>query len=141
MTYTHDNVRRTYIHIKRALPNMFKYIDNPSIPNNTNSLESFFGHLKLKQKATICLGLIAQFGPVSGSQLVKMLELSGGWKARKDCKDRITGMDSEAGKVRNLENINYDIHTTPEGRVTKVEMEKKVKGKNVWVELKQLNNE
>ena len=46
MTYTHDNVRRTYIHIKRALPNMFKYIDNPSIPNNTNSLESFFGHLK-----------------------------------------------------------------------------------------------
>ena len=70
-----------------------------------------------------------------------MLELSGGWKARKDCKDRITGMESEAGKVRNLENINYDIHTTPEGRVTKVEMEKKAKGKNVWVELKQLNNE
>ena len=32
---------------------------------------------ELKQKATICLGLIAQFGPVSGSQLVKMLELSG----------------------------------------------------------------
>ena len=31
----------------------------------------------LKQKATICLGLIAQFGPISGSQLVKMLELSG----------------------------------------------------------------
>ena len=46
MTYTHDNVRRTYIYIKRALPNMFKYIDNPSIPNNTNSLEAFFGHLK-----------------------------------------------------------------------------------------------
>ena len=32
---------------------------------------------ELKQKATICLGLIAQFGPISGSQLVKMLELSG----------------------------------------------------------------
>ena len=32
---------------------------------------------ELKQKATICLGLIAQFGPVTGSQLVKMLELSG----------------------------------------------------------------
>ena len=32
---------------------------------------------ELKQKATICLGLIAQFGPVSGRQLVKMLELSG----------------------------------------------------------------
>ena len=32
---------------------------------------------ELKQKATICLGLIVQFGPVTGSQLVKMLELSG----------------------------------------------------------------
>ena len=37
--------------------------------------------------------------------------------------------------------VNYRIHTTPEGIVTKVEVEKKVKGKNVWVELKQLNNE
>ena len=100
-------------------------------------------------------------------------EMRGGWKSRKDCKDRIKGMESEAGKVRNLENIiydytgeevevreykinikkeqmarlvcyhpstdqmfNYRIHTTPEGRVTKVEMEKKAKGKNVWVELK-----
>ena len=100
-------------------------------------------------------------------------EMRGGWKSRKDCKDRIKGKESEAGKVRNLENIiydytgeevevreykinikkeqmaclvcyhpstdqkvNYRIHTTPEGRVTKVEMEKKAKGKNVWVELK-----
>ena len=100
-------------------------------------------------------------------------EMRGGWKSRKDCKDRIKGMESEAGKVRNLENIiydytgeevevreykinikkeqmaclvcyhpstdqkvNYRIHTTPEGRVTKVEMEKKAKGKNGWVELK-----
>ena len=99
-------------------------------------------------------------------------EMRGGWKSRKDCKDRIKGMESEAGKVRNLENIiydytgeevevreykinikkeqmarlvcyhpstdqkvNYRIHTTPEGGVTKVEMEKKAKGKNVWVEL------
>lgn len=46
MTYTHDNVRRTYVHLHRAIPNMFKYIDDPDIPNNTNSLESFFGHLK-----------------------------------------------------------------------------------------------
>ena len=35
-------------------------------------------------------------------------EMRVGWKARKDCKDRITGMDSEASKVRNLENIIYD---------------------------------
>ena len=46
MTYTHDNVRKSYIHIHRALPNMFKYIDEPDVPNNTNGLESFFGHLK-----------------------------------------------------------------------------------------------
>ena len=45
-TYTHDNVRRAYIHLHRAIPNMFKYIDEPDVPNNTNSLESFFGHLK-----------------------------------------------------------------------------------------------
>ncbi len=27
MTYTHDNIRRAYIHLHRAIPNMFKYID------------------------------------------------------------------------------------------------------------------
>ena len=31
--------------------------------------------------------------------------------------------------------INYRIYTTPEGIVTKVEMEKKLNGKKVWVEL------
>ena len=46
LTYTHDSVRRAYIHLHRALPNMFKYIDDPGAPNNTNGLESFFGHLK-----------------------------------------------------------------------------------------------
>lgn len=25
---------------------MFTFIDNPNIPNSTNALESFFGHLK-----------------------------------------------------------------------------------------------
>ena len=47
-----------------------------------------------------------------------------GWKARKDYKDRITRMESEAGKVWNLENIIY--------------FPVKGKGKNVWVELKLL---
>lgn len=46
LTYTHDNIRRAYIHLHRAIPNMFKYIDELEVPNNTNSLESFFGHLK-----------------------------------------------------------------------------------------------
>jgi len=45
--YTHKSVRRSFIHIKRALPNMFHYLDNQDIPKSTNGLESFFGHLKL----------------------------------------------------------------------------------------------
>lgn len=44
--YTHKMIRRSFIHIKRALPDMFPYLDNPSIPKTTNALESFFGHLK-----------------------------------------------------------------------------------------------
>ena len=44
--YTHKMVRRVFMTIKRALPNMFHYLDNPNIPKTTNSIESFFGHLK-----------------------------------------------------------------------------------------------
>ena len=44
--YTHKMIRRSFIHIKRAFPDMFRYLDNPSIPKTTNALESFFGHLK-----------------------------------------------------------------------------------------------
>ena len=44
--YTHKMVRRAYIHIKKALPDMFYYLDNPRIPKTTNALEAFFGHLK-----------------------------------------------------------------------------------------------
>ncbi len=44
--FTHRNVRKAFIHIKRALPDMFHYLDNPRIPKTTNGLESFFGHLK-----------------------------------------------------------------------------------------------
>ena len=44
--YTHKSVRKAFIHIKRALPNMFHYLDNADIPKSTNALESFFGHLK-----------------------------------------------------------------------------------------------
>ena len=106
------------------------------------------------------------------------VEMRSGWKSRKDCKDRIKGMESEADRIKDIEKIladyteeelevrkykisikaeqmarlvcyhpstdqivNYRIHTTTEGIVTKVEVEKKVKGKNVWVELKQVSNE
>ena len=44
--FTHKSVRKAFIHIKRALPDMFHYLDNPRIPKTTNGLESFFGHLK-----------------------------------------------------------------------------------------------
>ena len=106
------------------------------------------------------------------------VEMQNSWKAMKDCKDRIEGMESEADRVKGLEDIlsgyteeelevrkykisinadqmarlvcyhpstdqmvNYRIHTTPEGIVTKVEIEKKIKGKNVWGELKGLSSE
>lgn len=44
--YKHKMVRRSFVVIKRALPNMFHYLNNPRIPKSTNGLESFFGHLK-----------------------------------------------------------------------------------------------
>jgi hypothetical protein len=44
--YKHKMVRRSFIVIKRALPDMFHYLDNQRIPKSTNGLESFFGHLK-----------------------------------------------------------------------------------------------
>jgi hypothetical protein len=53
--YTHKSVRKAFIHIKRALPDMFQYLDNPRIPKTTNGLESFFGHLK--QNVSIHRGL------------------------------------------------------------------------------------
>jgi len=39
-------VRRSFVHIRRALPDLFHYLDNPDIPKSTNALESFFGHIK-----------------------------------------------------------------------------------------------
>ncbi|MEG0789187.1 MAG: transposase, partial [Alistipes sp.] len=44
--FTHKMVRKSFVHIRRALPDMFHYLDNPAIPKHTNSLESCFGHLK-----------------------------------------------------------------------------------------------
>ena len=106
------------------------------------------------------------------------VEMREGWKSRKDCEDRIKGMESEADRIKDIEKIladyteeelevrkykisikaeqmvrlvcyhpstdqmvNYRIYTTPDGIVTKVEVEKKVKGKSVWMELKELSSE
>lgn len=44
--YKHKMVRRSFTVMRRALPDMFHYLDNEKIPKSTNGLESFFGHLK-----------------------------------------------------------------------------------------------
>jgi len=44
--YKHKMLRRSFTVIRRALPDMFHYLDNDRIPKSTNGLESFFGHLK-----------------------------------------------------------------------------------------------
>jgi hypothetical protein len=44
--YKHKMLRRSFTVIRRALPDMFYYLDHPQIPKSTNGLESFFGHLK-----------------------------------------------------------------------------------------------
>lgn len=44
--YTHKLLRRSYSTIRRALPNMFHYLNNPKIPSTNNGLEGFFSHLK-----------------------------------------------------------------------------------------------
>ncbi len=44
--YTHKLLRRSYLTIKRALPNMFHYLHQPQIPHTRNGIEGFFGHLK-----------------------------------------------------------------------------------------------
>lgn len=44
--FSHNMVRKSFVHIRRALPDLFHYLDNPDIPKSTNALESFFGHLK-----------------------------------------------------------------------------------------------
>ena len=44
--YIHKDLRSARRSVIRAIPNMFHYLTNPSIPKTTNGLESFFGHLK-----------------------------------------------------------------------------------------------
>lgn len=44
--YRHKVLHQTVSLVLKAMPNLFHYLDNPSIPKSTNALESFFGHLK-----------------------------------------------------------------------------------------------
>ena len=56
--YKHKLLRRSFTVIRRALPDMFHYLDNDKIPKSTNGLESFFGHLK--SHITVHRGLTQQ---------------------------------------------------------------------------------
>lgn len=44
--FIRNDLRKAYIHLKRAIPHLFEYIDTPGLPKTTNALESFFGHIK-----------------------------------------------------------------------------------------------
>jgi transposase-like protein len=44
--YRHKLLRRSFSVIKKALPDLFHYLNNARIPKSTNALEAFFGHLK-----------------------------------------------------------------------------------------------
>ena len=44
--FTHKMLHRSVSHIKRAIPDLFSYTRYPNIPKSSNSIESFFGHLK-----------------------------------------------------------------------------------------------
>lgn len=37
--YTHKNLHGAYIHLKNALPNLFTYVEHPTIPRTTNHIE------------------------------------------------------------------------------------------------------
>ena len=53
--YTHKNLHATCSLLINAIPDMFRYLDDPAIPNTTNRLESYFAHLK--EKLTLHRGL------------------------------------------------------------------------------------
>lgn len=42
----HRMVCKAYTHLRRALPNMFQFVEHPDVPRTTAALESFFGQLK-----------------------------------------------------------------------------------------------
>lgn len=44
--FIRNDLRKAYIHLKRAIPYLFVYIDNAGMPKTTNAIEAFFGHIK-----------------------------------------------------------------------------------------------
>lgn len=46
LTYTHVRMRQAYVMLNKAKANMFRFIDHPEVPKDTNGIEAFFSHLK-----------------------------------------------------------------------------------------------
>jgi len=46
--FTHRNLRRAFLTLKKSQANLFIYLDNPNIEKDTNGLESEFSHLLQK---------------------------------------------------------------------------------------------
>lgn len=46
--FTHRNLRRAFMTLKKSLDNLFIYLENPNIEKDTNGLESEFSHLEDK---------------------------------------------------------------------------------------------
>ena len=44
--YTHKRLRSSYHSLRRNLPYLFTFLKVKNMPNTTNSLDGFFGHLK-----------------------------------------------------------------------------------------------
>ena len=44
--FVRNDLRKAYVHLRRAIPNLFEFIKHPGLPKTTNALESFFGHIK-----------------------------------------------------------------------------------------------
>ena len=59
MSYTHDKVRKAYVHLKRAIPNMFKFLDRPDVPKNTilKTISGFTGACHTDTRQTSSNGI------------------------------------------------------------------------------------
>ena len=44
--FVRNDLRKAYVHLRRAIPHLFEFIKHPGLPKTTNALESFFGHIK-----------------------------------------------------------------------------------------------
>lgn len=58
--FKHTMIRKSMTLIRKALPDLFRFLYDPEIPSTTNRLEGFFGHLKEKIRLHRGLSRIAK---------------------------------------------------------------------------------